>query len=108
MGRLIDAYNLYRGIVKKGQASKRYKVGEYWELNGAEIWKVIETQPTVDAVEVIRCRDCVYYEMLNNNEYYCDAIYRDLHGDDEGVDFEPPEDHFCAYGKRRVTDEKEA
>ena len=58
-------------------------------------------KPTVDAVEVVRCKDCVYYEMLNNNEHYCDAIYRDLSGDDEGVSFEPPEDHFCAYGIRR-------
>lgn len=55
-------------------------------------------------VKVVRCKDCVYYEWLNNNEYYCDAIYRDLCGDDEGVDFEPPEDHFCAYGVRRETE----
>lgn len=57
-----------------------------------------------DDLEVVRCKDCVYYEMLNNNEHYCDAIYRDLSGDDEGVDFEPPEDHFCAYGVRRKSD----
>lgn len=61
----------------------------------------IRLSSTVYAVEVVRCKDCVYYEQFNNNEYYCDAIYRDLHGDDEGVTFEPPEDYFCAYGKRR-------
>ena len=55
------------------------------------------------SAEVVRCKDCVYYEELNNNENYCDAIYRDLCGDDEGVCFEPPQDHFCAYGKRRET-----
>ena len=56
-----------------------------------------------DIVEVVRCKDCVYYERFNENEYYCDAIYRDLSGDDEGVCFEPPQDHFCAYGIRRKT-----
>jgi hypothetical protein len=66
---------------------------------------IMDCAPTADAVEVVRCKDCVYYEMLNNNEHYCDAIYRNLSGDDEGVDFEPPEDHFCAYGKRREADE---
>lgn len=55
-------------------------------------------------VKVVRCKECVYYEMLNNNEHYCDAIYRNLSGDDEWVDFEPPEDHFCAYGVRRKAD----
>lgn len=70
-----------------------------------EVALTVKAMPTVDAVEVVRCKDCVYYEMLNNNEYYCDAIYRDLKGDDEGVDFEPPQDHFCAYGQRREVDE---
>jgi hypothetical protein len=64
----------------------------------------VEDASNEDVVEVVRCKDCVYYEWLNNNEHYCDAIYRNLSGDDEGVDFEPPEDHFCAYGVRRKAD----
>lgn len=66
--------------------------------------EAISMLPSVEP-RIIHCKDCVYYEQLNNNEYYCDAIYRDLHGDDEGVTFEPPEDYFCAYGIRREANE---
>ena len=48
MARLIDADELYLAIVEKGQASKRYKIGERWELNGAEILEVINAQPTAE------------------------------------------------------------
>lgn len=60
--RLIDADNLYLGIVEKGQASKRYKIGERWELNCEEIREVIDAQPTADAVEVVRCKDCRFFK----------------------------------------------
>lgn len=50
--RLIDAEELYLNIVEKGQSSKRYKIGEFWELNGAELRDVIDNQPTVDAAPV--------------------------------------------------------
>ena len=119
MGRLIDAYNLYREIVKKGQASKRYKVGEYWELNGAEIWKVIETQPTVDAIEVVRCKDCkhrphiekaitryrqeieVCAPMVDGREDYSCMC---LNPDNSYFSWMPDDDWFCADGERREAD----
>lgn len=41
---------------------------EEWEMKGQqtlwdarEIWETIDRMPTVDAVEVVRCRDCVHY-----------------------------------------------
>lgn len=46
--KLIDADALYIDIVAKGQASKRYKVGETWELTGAEIREVINSQPVLN------------------------------------------------------------
>ena len=106
--RVIDANELYRvkfhgypdiEITPSDVNAEAYKRG--W--NDA-IDAVVECAPTTDAVDVVRCKDCVYYEWLNNNEHYCDAIYRNLSGDDEGVDFEPPQDHFCAYGVRRKAD----
>ena len=46
--------------------------------------------PTVDAVEVVRCKDCKHWTMgyCNNFAYY---------------DYEPTtnEDDFCSYGERR-------
>lgn len=45
MPRLIDDDALKWAIVEEGQRSKRYKIGETWELNCDEIWKVIDKQP---------------------------------------------------------------
>lgn len=46
--RTIDADALKYAIVEEGQRSKRYKLGEFWELNGDEIWQVIDAQPTIE------------------------------------------------------------
>lgn len=56
MMRLIDADKLQIAIVEKGQADERhkYKIGEFWELNGAEIRETINKQPTIEAAPV-RC-----------------------------------------------------
>lgn len=45
--------------------------------------------PTVDAVEVVRCKDCIYHEngCCINSESYDDTRYRP--------------DYFCADGERR-------
>lgn len=48
MPRLIDADRLKEEIVEAGQESTRYRIGEFWELNRNEIWKVIDEQPTVE------------------------------------------------------------
>lgn len=45
--RTIDADALKYAIVEEGQRSKRYKIGEFWELNRDELWQVIDAQPTI-------------------------------------------------------------
>ena len=47
--RLIDADALQLAIVEEGQANKRkkYIIGDIWELTGAEIREVINSQPTI-------------------------------------------------------------
>lgn len=52
--RLIDADEFRR------RAQEFYP--EYWE-------DVLDEMPAVDAVEVVRCKDCCYY---NGNMSYCD------------------------------------
>ena len=46
-GRLVDATEMFEYFGIEGQRSKRYKLGEKWELNGEEIRKVIAELPTV-------------------------------------------------------------
>ena len=47
--RMINADALKLAIVEEGQRSKRYKIGEFWELNGDEIRQVIDAQPTIES-----------------------------------------------------------
>lgn len=56
----------------------------------------IENAPTVDAVPVVRCKDCEYsYDEIS---YLCCS-----HG--VCVDCEVPPNFYCAYGKRRAENE---
>lgn len=38
---------VYGAMVEKGQHSRRYKLGEIWELNGTEIREALDTVPSV-------------------------------------------------------------
>ena len=60
--RAIDADALQLAIVEEGQANKRkkYIIGDIWELTGAEIREVINSQPTIQP-EIIRCKDCKHW-----------------------------------------------
>lgn len=78
--RLIDANALY----KKATAA--------WDdtlcdVCYSEIINLIDEAPTVDAVEVVRCKDCVY-----NKKGACDFS--------EFVDFNYRPDYFCGNGER--------
>ena len=61
--RAIDADALQLAIVEEGQANKRkkYIIGDIWELTGAEIRDVINSQPTIQP-EIVRCKDCKHWK----------------------------------------------
>lgn len=46
MGRLIDEDDVIEALIEEGWRSKRYRLGETWELNLHEIRKAIATVPT--------------------------------------------------------------
>lgn len=46
-GRLIDVNKMLVELVIEGQRSKRYRLGETWELNYEEIRSVISRLPTI-------------------------------------------------------------
>ena len=54
--------------------------------------RLIEKAPTVDAVEVVRCRDCKHWQE-HDGEMYC-GCWANLMTD-------PAADDFCSYGERR-------
>ena len=86
--RLLDANALKQRIVNR-------------LLNGMIVgWLcgIVDDAPTVDAVEVVRCKDCKHYD---NSEGICwchlnSKFYKG------GVDWHGfPEDGFCSYGERK-------
>ena len=54
------------------------------------VFRHIHSAPAVDAVEVVRCKDCRYGEDLGE-ECFCHYC---------GSDWNLP-DHYCSYGERR-------
>ena len=56
----------------------------------------IDKLPTVDAVPVVRCRDCKYWENGKDYEPYCN------HWGNMMTDTNP--DDFCSYGERKDGD----
>ena len=57
---------------------------------------MIESRPTADVVEVVRCKECKYY--LHSNEK-CELIDTRLHFYE--TDNTWTEDAFCSWGERR-------
>ena len=86
--RLIDADALGVGRCSRDVLPADYCAG--W--NG--MVRLLEKAPTVDAVEVVRCRDCKHYKP---DEYKCGC---DFAG---GLPYVKADD-FCSYGERRDYD----
>lgn len=88
--RLIDADDLGVGRCSKDVLPAEYCAG--W--NG--LLGLIEKAPTVDAVPVVRCKDCEYsYDEIS---YLCCS-----HG--VCFDCEVPPNFYCAEGKRKDGDD---
>lgn len=73
----------------------------------AAVEDLIDAQPAVDAVEVVRCKGCKWYQeskLLSPNKF----CYRLMHPDPGaarrvGYNYSP--DDFCSYGERRTDHE---
>ena len=76
--RAIDADALQLAIVEEGQANKRkkYIIGDIWELTGAEIREVINSQPTIQP-EIIHCKDCRKHNKKLGFDENCNLTYKD-------------------------------
>lgn len=85
MARLIDADELKRLTC---EWCNKARPEEPCEPSECSIMWFHDAQPTVDAVEVVRCKDCIYH-----NDIFCKMN-----------EWKQPDDGFCCYGERKVTD----
>ena len=97
--RLIDANALKW---KLGETADKYD-SDYLFFD--VISDEIDNAPTVDAVEVVRCKDCKSWEQYNA----CDGTkpHRCMNHDAIFYKRTKPDD-FCSYGERRTDNEMEA
>ena len=83
---LIDANTLLRHKRKMSGADFG---GEFWDE--AVLASDIKNAPTVDAVEVVRCKDCKW--LYDEMDDYCCRSHRGL--------VRICENSFCSYGERK-------
>ena len=85
-------------VREKTESEKRmidyYYLAEKVECPGVRLvyWDDIESAPTVDAVEVVRCAQCKHFKRNLENDTYCSSV--------NGLT-DPQEDDFCSYGERK-------
>lgn len=104
MGRLIDADNRISEIKKLycdgcdnyGGAKCRTCFVDY-------AMGLFDDAPTVDAMEVVRCRDCKWYMPgdLFTDIMFCHRLKKE-NGKPAKYNFSA--DHFCSYGERKEGD----
>lgn len=88
--KLIDAHSAYEAVTDlSGQASTKSAYAAFWKAG-----KTVLNLPAVDAVEVVRCKNCtVAVRDEYSGCYFC-------HGN------HVPAEHYCSYGERRKEDGK--
>ena len=91
--RLIDADWVF-GHLKPYEPSD-----EEWSVTGGTalrlIHNAVDNAPTVDAIQVVRCKDCVHYDLG-----VCLKIYSDGNAYPEAWQPRRLED-FCSHGERK-------
>ena len=84
--RLIDADRAMEIVRNQGIAHPNaYHLTNYATL-------ILRESPTVDAVEVVRCRECKWWHE-DDDVGYCD--------NPDGLDNYAKPDEFCSYGERK-------
>lgn len=68
--------------------------GDFVAINLDAVLLEIRRAPTVDAVEVVRCKDCRWYKDVGTYYRLMDCTIS------TGLS-EPDEDDYCSYGERR-------
>jgi hypothetical protein len=96
--RLIDANafqfepdpvdNIMNGVLFMGRST-----GKTLQMVKYCLQAMIENAPTVDAVEVVRCKDCKHWGYVVGCGHYCEC-YANQMADTEA-------DDFCSYGERK-------
>lgn len=88
-------------LISLDEALKATHSEIYWtESQQAAVRSFLVKQPKVDAVEVVRCKDCAYFRVEPDDFLgvcKCGAIATNY-----GGEIYPKREHFCSCGERRT------
>ena len=85
MPRLIDADDIWYDLLEN-TGNKEHPLE--WAVSQSRI----DRMPTIDAVKVVRCQDCIYSKEYEDNGIWCERL--------TGV-FRVDHDGFCKWGDER-------
>ena len=99
MGRLIDIDRLCDDLVERWSIADKKKEDLIRAVMADVVTPIVVSQPTVDAVPVVRCRDCLYWQKSSLFRGHtvcryvldCSVVRRD--------------DDFCSRGERMDGDQ---
>lgn len=98
MAEYIDREALMKFPIRANRCDKEHANTHF--INGIEsVMEYAELLPTVDAVPIVRCKDCKYYnrgELLAPNKF-CFRLKHPTENRLIGYNFAP--DDFCSYGE---------
>lgn len=98
--RLIDANAAIERL--SFEAVVRYP--QEWDMGILAGMDILRGAPTVDAVEVVRCKDCKYWTQDDNgymdDEFHCGNPY--------GIEGYPEESDYCSRGEKMDGGEADA
>ena len=102
---LISRRDLIKAVESKHFAiSDNTHPYEAIRIQGKYFREVVDNAPQVDAVEVVRCKDCQHYDNSEGIQW-CKLNSKFYPGGFDWHSF--PEDGFCSYGERRTDGRKE-
>ena len=102
--RLIDANALLKEI--DGIHQRHYANSSYQFIHDVflAMFRKIKNAPTVDAVEVVRCKDCKFAHGIDSTEPMYACTNPEVYGIGSRGAFVCHSMHFCGYGEREDKD----
>ena len=94
--RLIDKDRLCNDLVKRWSIADKKKEDLIRAVMADVVTPIVVSQPTVDAVPVVRCKDCTYSRPFSAVVFLC-TRYADSRLKTD----------YCSYGKRKDGDHHE-
>ena len=109
--RLIDAnalkWKLERvALYVQGLRFGKTLIGKILESYRQAVFEEIDNAPTVDAVEVVRCKDCKHFDKLFKGEGVINKIGICYLRKEEQIETAQSCDDYCSYGERKDNERK--